>query len=152
METTKNCPQYVNTFRPRQCVRHFTDNLFKLIQIAPNCIQNAPRFKNEFGSALCQIESTQFRPRCFNTFRPRQCGCHLLTFSNEFPFIKLLYFLSQFNLKHGGYLPQTQSLDTSNILWSKHNDCHFTDKSWMRFSCMAIVVPFWKFHLNLKIH
>ena len=58
METTKNCPQYVNTVRPRQCDRHFTDNVFKLIQIAPNCIQTAPRFKNKFGSTLFQIEST----------------------------------------------------------------------------------------------
>ena len=57
MEATKNCPQYVNTLRPRQCDRHFTDNVFKLIQIAPNCIQNAPRFKNKFGSALFQIIS-----------------------------------------------------------------------------------------------
>ena len=33
METTKSCPQYVNTVRPKQCDRHFTDNVFKLIQI-----------------------------------------------------------------------------------------------------------------------
>ena len=58
METTKNCPQYVNTVSPRQCDRHFTDNVFKLIQIAPNCIQTAPRFKIKFGSTLFQIEST----------------------------------------------------------------------------------------------
>ena len=58
METTKNCPQYVNTVRPRQCERHFTDNVFKLNQIAPNCIQTAPRFKNKFGSTLFQIERT----------------------------------------------------------------------------------------------
>ena len=58
METTRNCPQYVNTVRPRQCDRHCTDNVFKLIQITPNCIQTAPRFKNKFGSTLFQIEST----------------------------------------------------------------------------------------------
>ena len=52
VETTENCPQHVNTFRPKHYDRHFTDNIFKLIQIAPNCIQTAPWFKNEFGSAL----------------------------------------------------------------------------------------------------
>ena len=33
VETTENCPQYVNTFRPKHYDRHFTDNIFKLIQI-----------------------------------------------------------------------------------------------------------------------
>ena len=55
-------------------------------QIAPNCIQTAPRFKNKFGSTLFQIESTYFWPRCFNTFRPRQCACH---FADVFKLISL---------------------------------------------------------------
>ena len=109
METTKNCPQYVNTVRPRQCDRHFTDNVFKLIQIAPNCIHTAPRFKNKFGSTLFQIE---FWPRCFNTFRPRQCGCH---FTDVF---KLISFYKAFVFSF------TIQFETWRLICLRHN--HWT--------------------------
>ena len=49
METTKNFPQYVDTFRPTQ---------FKFITIAQNFIQTAPKFKSKFVNAFFQIETT----------------------------------------------------------------------------------------------
>ena len=68
----------------------------------------------------------------------------LLTFSNWFPCIKLLYFLSQFSLKHGVSLSATQSLDTSNLLGSTQNDCHFTDKCIFLHGncCIFLKIPF----------
>ena len=61
-------------------------------QIAPNWIQTAPRFKNTFGSTLFQIESTWFWPRCFNTFRPRQCGWHFTDYFKLISFCKAFVF------------------------------------------------------------
>ena len=103
METTKNCPQYVSTFRPRQCDRHFTDNVFKLIQIASNCIQNPKHLKINLEAHFAKKRAPSFGHDVLTLSGRDSEAVILLMFSNWFPFIKLLYFLSQFSLKHSGY-------------------------------------------------
>ena len=63
--------------------RHFADNIFKLIQIAPNCIQTASKFENEFGKAFFQIDTPLSFGHDVLTLSDRDSvAVILLTFSN----------------------------------------------------------------------
>ena len=66
--------------------------------------------------------------------------------------LKLLYFLSQFSLKHGGYFV-SDTITRHKLYIVVHTKwLPFYRQILNAFSCMAIVVSFWKFHLNLKIY